>query len=200
MFVLLFGDRRLWKPMMLTTSPIQLDVSTILTFIKDLASYEKCLHLVEATEELLLKSLSFPSSPDKGYAKTFLIIAPDDPSSSTTNGSINGTSTKEHPAGMAMYYTTYSTWQSAPGVYLEDLYVDKRYRGRGYGKALLSALAKETQRIGGRRLQWSVLDWNANARGFYKEMGGRELSEWVGVRVEGDKLERLANMCEDAKK
>jgi GNAT superfamily N-acetyltransferase len=61
---------------------------------------------------------------------------------------------------MALYFTTFSTWRSAPGIYLEDLYVDPKFRGRGIGKAFIQRLAKESLRIGGKRLEWCVLKWN----------------------------------------
>jgi GNAT superfamily N-acetyltransferase len=60
-------------------------------------------------------------------------------------------------AGMALYFNSYSTWRGAPGIYLEDLFVYDRFRGRGYGTALLAALAQEVKSIGGERLEWSVL-------------------------------------------
>ena len=102
------------------------DVPTILQLINELASYERALHEVLATPESLLATLSFPSNPTKGYAKTLLI---------TPNES-------DKVAGMALYFHNYSTWRAAPGIYLEDLYVRQESRGRGYGKALLRELAR----------------------------------------------------------
>lgn len=66
----------------------------------------------------------------------------------------------ETPAGMALYFPSYSTWRAAPGIWLEDLFVREAYRGRGYGTALIAALAREVKSMGGGRLEWSVLKWN----------------------------------------
>ena len=66
----------------------------------------------------------------------------------------------ESPAGMALFFHNYSTWRAAPGIYLEDLFVREKYRGRGYGTALIAALAREVVSINGGRLEWSVLKWN----------------------------------------
>lgn len=93
---------------------------------------------------------------------------------------------------MAMFFNNYSTWRGAPGVYLEDLFVQPEYRGRGYGKLLIRALARETVRIGGARLEWSCLKWNEPSLKFYRGLGAQEMTEWVGLRVDGEALERLA--------
>src|ERR1700761_3589603 len=157
-----------------------------MAMINELADFEKESSSVHATETSLLNTLSFPdpSSPTKftaGYAKTLLIIAP---------GSENG---NEDVAGMALYFTNYSTWRGAPGVYLEDLFVRPAHRRKGYAKALLHALAKETKNIGGGRLEWACLKWNENALKFYGEVGAKRMDEWVGLRVDGDALVKLAS-------
>ncbi|KAI9715570.1 MAG: hypothetical protein M1812_005874 [Candelaria pacifica] len=178
-----------------TTSPtIRLatreDVSAILQLIHELAAYEHATHEVLATEASLLSTLTFAtsgkddneSSPDlssNSYprpASTFLLIAPDN-----------------EVAGMALYFHNYSTWRAAPGIYLEDLFIRPAYRKKGYGKMLLSKLAAETLRVGGKRLEWSVLKWNQPSIDFYEGIGAKMMSEWVGMRVEGDGLEKLAD-------
>ncbi|MCJ1483833.1 hypothetical protein MMC06_004001 [Schaereria dolodes] len=146
------------------------DVPIIFTLIQELAAYEKASSSVLATEETLLSSLSFPSAPHKGYAKTFLIFPP----------------SSERCAGMALYFHNYSTWLARPGIYLEDLFVRPEYRGKGYGKRLLGELATETKKIGGGRLEWSVLKWNEPSINFYKSMGAERMEEWVGMRIEGN--------------
>jgi GNAT superfamily N-acetyltransferase len=94
---------------------------------------------------------------------------------------------------MALYFFNYSTWRSAPGIYLEDLFVQPAYRGKGYGLALLRRLAAETRKVGGRRLEWSVLTWNEPSIGFYKGLGAKPMDEWMKMMVEGDEaLARLA--------
>ncbi|KAI9783496.1 MAG: hypothetical protein M1835_003795 [Candelina submexicana] len=176
-----------------TTSPtVRLatrdDVPTILQLIHELAAYEHATHEVLATEASLLSTLSFaPSSSDDGSssdpssdsiprpASTFLVITP-----------------SKEVAGMALYFHNYSTWRAAPGIYLEDLFIRPAFRRRGYGKMLLARLAAETLRVGGKRLEWSVLKWNQPSIDFYEGIGAKMMSEWVGMRVEGEGLETLA--------
>jgi GNAT superfamily N-acetyltransferase len=156
--------------------------------IKELAIYEHALDKVEATEELLLSTLTFadaaPSDTPhpKTFASTFLITEPD--------GTV---------AGMALYYHTYSTWRARPGIYLEDLFVRPAYRRRGYATLLLRELANEVERIDGRRLEWSCLKWNESALKFYRGLGAVEMEEWVGLRVDGEALPKLANEDLDSK-
>lgn len=163
--------------------------------IKELAIYENALDSVQATEETLLATLSFaPSdasatttttstSTTPGFAKTFLILAP---------AGDNDPTSAPQVAGMALFFHNYSTWRAAPGIYLEDLFVRPAYRKRGYGKLLLRALASELLRINGGRLEWSCLKWNESALGFYKSLGAQRMDEWVGLRVEGEAVRRLA--------
>lgn len=167
----------------------QADVPSILAMINELAEYEHALHEVQATIESLTSTLSFPD-PDPnsptgftpGYAKTLLLIP-------TNNDTVAA-----EPAGMALYFHNYSTWRSAPGIYLEDLFVRPAHRGKGYGTALIRALARECERLGCKRLEWSVLKWNQPSIAFYqgKEVGATRMEEWVGMRVDGEGLERLA--------
>lgn len=153
--------------------------------IHELAAYEKESSSVLATEPSLLKTLSFPSNPSSGYAKTILLFAPDPPSTASHLLS-------PECAGMALYFNNYSTWRGAPGIYLEDLFVRPEYRGRGYGKRLLQELAKETKRIGGQRLDWSVLKWNEPSIKFYKAIGARPMDEWMTMRVDDEALDKMA--------
>ena len=157
--------------------------------IHELAAYEKATSSVLATEQTLLNTLSFPSNPSKGYAKTILIFAPTDNASATTHQPSSG---DPNCAGMALYFTNYSTWRAAPGIYLEDLFVRPEYRGKGYGTLLLKELAKETKRIGGERLEWSVLKWNEPSIKFYESIGATRMEEWVGMRVDDEALVKMA--------
>jgi GNAT superfamily N-acetyltransferase len=95
---------------------------------------------------------------------------------------------------MALYFYNYSTWRARPGIYLEDLYVPEEFRGRGYGGRLLATLAKEVVQMGGGRLEWSVLKWNEDAIRFYEgeSVGAERMEGWVGMRVQGGSLEKLA--------
>jgi GNAT superfamily N-acetyltransferase len=94
---------------------------------------------------------------------------------------------------MALYFYNYSTWRSAPGIYLEDLYVQPAARGNGYGFKLLKYLAKQVLEIKGRRLEWSVLTWNTPSIEFYKQVGAKAMDEWLKMMVEGEEaLQKLA--------
>ena len=93
---------------------------------------------------------------------------------------------------MALYFTNYSTWRAAPGIYLEDLFIRPRYRKRGYGKALLQELAREVKRIGGTRLEWSVLRWNQPSIEFYEGLGAKKMEEWWTMRVDYEGLDQMA--------
>jgi GNAT superfamily N-acetyltransferase len=100
------------------------------------------------------------------------------------------------PVGIALYFYNYSTWRAKPGIYLEDLYISPEHRGKGYGTALLSKLAREVVDMGGGRLDWSVLRWNEKAIRVYEgeKVGARMLGEWVGMRVEGAALGKLGGL------
>lgn len=98
------------------------------------------------------------------------------------------------PVGMALYFYNYSTWRSAPGIYLEDLYVQPAARGKGYGLALFRYLAREVvYEIKGKRLEWSVLKWNEPSIKFYKALGAREMVEWEKMMLDGEGLVNLAD-------
>lgn len=155
---------------------------TIFALIHELADYEKASSSVEATVEDLTRTLSHydasTSTFSEGFARTLLLTDPD--------GTI---------AGMALYFFNYSTWTGVPGIYLEDLFVKSTYRKKGYGKALLKALAQEVLKVSGKRLEWSCLDWNEPSLQFYQSeaIGAKTKDAWVGLRVEGDALGKLAN-------
>lgn len=146
------------------------DVPLVRELIEGLAEYERLRHACEATDALLEDSL-FGERP---YAE--VVIA-----------EVDGQS-----AGFALFFHNFSTFLARPGIYLEDLFVRPEQRGHGVGKALLqhlAALAVE-RRCG--RLEWSVLDWNVDAIGFYEKLGARAQDEWTVYRVTGDALQRLA--------
>ena len=94
---------------------------------------------------------------------------------------------------MAIYYRTFSTWTGYPGIYLEDLYVHPTHRGQGHGKALLSCLARLALELDCRRLEWSVLDWNAPAIEFYRSIGAVATDDWTRYRLSGPALSELAS-------
>ena len=146
------------------------DVPEILELIKALAEFENLSDEVVATEELLKKKLFGINSPAE------VQIAHD----------------KNKTLGFALYFRTFSTFLGRPGIYLEDLYVRESARGKGVGEALLRRLAKRTREIGGRRLEWSVLNWNEMAIKFYLKIGASPLDEWTIFRGAGNKLKELA--------
>jgi len=180
------------------------DVPEILAMIYELADYEKAASAVEATEGSLKRTLIFAPSPtashsnSTGYARTLILRLPSATTSDPRGNPVPHPDTaaaplKDQVIGMALYFNNYSTWRSKPGVYLEDLFVRPQYRGRGYGKLLLKALAREVLRIDGGRLEWSCLTWNEPSLQFYRSIGAKELEGWVGLRVDGDALVKLAS-------
>jgi GNAT superfamily N-acetyltransferase len=146
------------------------DVPLILTFIKGLAEYEKLAHEVVATEEILQETLFGP----KPFAEVAIGYH------------------QNQPVCFALFFHNFSTFLGRPGIYLEDLFVRPEFRGRGFGRKMLSYLAKLTRERNGGRLEWSVLDWNESAIGFYKSLAARSLDEWTMFRVTGDALDQLA--------
>ena len=100
---------------------------------------------------------------------------------------------EDEPVGFALFFRSYSTFLARPGIYLEDLYVKEQYRGSGIGKALLAEVAKIAVAENAGRLEWSVLDWNEPAIGFYKKLGAAMLDDWTTCRLEGASILAVAN-------
>ncbi|KAK5109627.1 hypothetical protein LTR62_006864 [Meristemomyces frigidus] len=171
---------------------IQTDVPEIHKMICELADYEKALHSVEATEDSLRNTLIFAGSSQNQsnrVAKTLILrIQTSEPQTKSYSPS-DATS---QIAGMALFYPTYSTWTSKCGIHLEDLYVRPAYRGRGYGKLLIQRLAEEVVNMGGARLEWQCLEWNASSLAFYDSLGARKMDGWVGLRLDGERLVEMA--------
>jgi GNAT superfamily N-acetyltransferase len=145
------------------------DVGLILQFIRELAEYEREPQAVTASEADLVRD-GFGPSP-----KFRVVIAEWD----------------GQPAGFALFFHNYSTWQGRPGLYLEDVFVRPEFRGKGIGKTLLVYLAGLAVRENCGRFQWQVLDWNTPAIEFYQSLGARVMKEWLTMRVEGEALKRL---------
>ncbi len=145
------------------------DVPTILRFIRDLAEYERLRSEVVATERDLGSSL-FGERP---FAEVVLAEI------------------GAEAAGFALFFHSYSTFLGRPGLYLEDLFVRPERRGLGVGETLLRHLARVALERGCGRLEWSVLDWNEPARGFYRRLGARAMDDWTVWRIDGAALERL---------
>lgn len=150
------------------------DIPQILELIQLLAEYEREPDAVEATEEGLCE-LFFGDNP-----AVFAHVI-DDPEAGA--GRL---------AGMAIWFLNFSTWTGRHGIWLEDLYVREELRGRGYGLALMKHLAKICVERGYGRLEWTALDWNAPALGFYKALGAIRMEEWTTLRLAGQALEEQA--------
>ena len=147
------------------------DAAIILRFSRELADYENALDEVAATEETVAASLFGEGSV------SFAAIC------ETEAG---------EPAGSAVWFKTYSTWQAKNGLYLEDLYVTPAHRGAGVGKMLLRHLARIAVEEDCARFEWSVLDWNEPAIRVYEAIGAEPHKEWVRYRLAGDRLKRFA--------
>jgi len=153
------------------------DVKSILSFIQALAEYEKLSHEVIASEPLLCDSL-FSDNPD---AEVIILEVED------------SDETEPKAVGFALFFHNYSTFLAQKGIYLEDLFVLPEYRGKGYGKALLTQLARIAKERDCGRLEWSVLDWNTPAIEFYQSLGAEFMNGWTVNRLTGKTLNNLAN-------
>jgi GNAT superfamily N-acetyltransferase len=149
------------------------DVPTILRMIKALAEYEKLAREVVADEAQVHDSLFVKRS-----AEVLL-------------GYLDG-----EPVGFAVFFPTYSTFLARPGMYLEDLFVLPEWRGRGFGRQLFARVAATAVQRGCGRMEWSVLDWNAPAIGFYKRLGARAMDEWTVFRLAGPTLLAAAELAD----
>ncbi len=146
------------------------DTACILTFVTELAVYEKAEHEVTASREDIYNSL-FTDNPT---AHALICIA------------------DNTPIGFAVYFYNYSTWLGKPGLYLEDLYVQPEHRGKGAGKALLHHLARIAVQNNCGRFEWSVLDWNEPAIQFYRSLGAKPQDEWTTYRLDSKGMAALA--------
>jgi len=157
--------------MSLTIRPaVRTDATQILAFITELAEYERARHEVIASVADIERSLF-----DEGSTVHSLICERDG-----------------RAIGFAVYFYSYSTWLGRNGIYLEDLYITPEQRGGGAGRDLLRYIAREAVEHRCGRLEWSVLDWNAPAIGFYEALGAQAQDEWVRYRLDGEKLLRFA--------
>jgi GNAT superfamily N-acetyltransferase len=146
------------------------EVPLVLTFIRELARYERLEHKVLATESGVAAALFGP----RPYAEVVF-------------GCLDAT-----PVGFALYFHNFSTFLGRPGIYLEDLFVRPEARGQGVGRRLFGWLARTALERGCGRLEWAVLDWNEPSIGFYRSLGAAPLDEWTTFRLADEALERLA--------
>ena len=146
------------------------DVDDIFRLIGALAAYERLSAEMSGTRESLGRHLFGP----RPYAEALL-------------AELDG-----RTIGFALFFHSYSTFCTAPCLYLEDLFVEPERRGHGVGSALLAQVARLALERGCARLEWAVLDWNAAAIAFYEQRGADVLPDWRRCRVTGDALARLA--------
>ena len=147
------------------------DVPVILAFIRQLAEYERLSHEAVMTDETVRQSLFGP----RPYAEVLLGYFGD------------------KPVAFAVFFHNFSTFLGRPGLYLEDLFVIPEMRGKGFGRAMLVALARIARERNCGRFEWAVLDWNEPAIQFYKNLGAVPMEQWKIFRVTGEALERLAD-------
>jgi len=149
------------------------DVPLILQFIRELAEYEKELVRVTASEEVLRTTLFGPEP----YAKTVIVYV------------------GEEPAAFAIYFFSYSSFPGLPSLYLEDIFVRPAFRGLGIGKKLLAFLARRAEEHGCGRMEWSVLNWNESAIGFYEKLGAAPVRDWTVFHLAKEEMEDLARLA-----
>jgi GNAT superfamily N-acetyltransferase len=145
------------------------DCVTIVGLVTELADFERLLHLMQMTPESL-----------------HLHLFGDRPVVECLVGEVDS-----EVVAFALFFTNFSTFLGKPGLYLEDLYVKPQQRGTGLGRALLTALAQLAVERDYGRFEWSVLDWNSQAIGFYESMGATVMADWRICRVTGEALARL---------
>lgn len=157
------------SPAIVIRPAVREDAGRILAFIRELAEYEKLAHEAVADEAGLARQLFGPTP------RAEVLIA-----------EVDG-----EAAGFALFFHNFSTFVGKPGLYLEDLFVRPEHRGLGIGQALLRRLAQLAVERGCGRFEWSVLDWNVNAIGFYERMGATVMPDWRICRVTGDALRAM---------
>lgn len=146
------------------------DAETIVRFIRALAEYERDPGSVEVTPAQIRAQMEDASPPFECLLAEY----------------------EAEAVGFALFFRNYSTWRGRSGLYLEDIFVGDEYRGRGIGGALMRRLARIALDRGWARMEWSVLNWNTPAQGFYREHGARALDNWTTWRLDGEALVRTA--------
>ena len=150
---------------------VEADIPLLLHFIQELAEYEKLSDIVEADENVLRDSMFGEDSNTKALLAFF----------------------EGEPVGFAIYFFNFSSFLGRMGLYLEDLYVNPKMRGKGFGKALLKRLAQIAIEKKCGRMEWVVLDWNEPAIEFYNRLGAEALGDWTTFRLNEKEIETLAS-------
>ena len=154
------------------------DVPVILALIRALAGYERLADQCQADAPSLEATLFG-----------------DRPAAEVLIAEVDGAA-----AGFALFFHNFSTFEGRPGIYLEDLFVQPEHRGLGVGRRLMAELARIALARGCGRFEWSVLDWNAPAIGFYRRLGAIGMEGWTVQRVSGEALQRLAALEADTQR
>ena len=146
------------------------DTPIILHMIRGLAEYERLSDRVTATEDALREQLFGP----RPAAEVCLLYV------------------GEEPVGFVVFFSTFSTFACRPGIYLEDLFIERAWRGRGLGRQLLAHVAAIGAERGCRSMKWAVLSWNERAVDFYRRLGANKVTEWDTFELAGEAFDRLA--------
>jgi GNAT superfamily N-acetyltransferase len=162
-------------PKMAESTPLQIrpatkeDVPLILTFIRELAEYERASDRVSATESGLQATL-FGA---RAYAYALIAFA------------------EAQPVAFALYFFSYTSFSAQPSLYLEDIFVRPAARGSGFGRQLFAFLAQKAIEANCARMEWSVLNWNSPAFGFYESLGAEPVRDWTVFHLSREKLHQL---------
>ena len=144
------------------------DETLLFDLIGELAEYEALTEAVKGNATLLAKALFEQKAAEALIAEV-----------------------DAETVGYAIFFATFSTFECRSGLWIEDIFVRPRQRGRGIGRALIHHVAALALERGCVRLEWSALDWNEPALRFYDELGATRLEQWRTLRLEGDGLQRL---------
>ena len=145
------------------------DIPKILQFVRELAIYEQLENEVVATPQLMQYWIF-------EQKKASVLFCCED----------------GLEVGFALYFYNYSTWKGCCGLYIEDLYVQKEYRGKGFGKALITRIAQIANKEGCARVEWACLDWNQSSIDFYKSLGAKPMEDWLVFRLTGPALQAFS--------
>ena len=156
------------------------DAEVVHGLIHSLAEYERLTDDVRSSPESIRRALSKTTPRSEPIVHVFL--AED----------------QGRAVGFALYFLTFSTFEGASTLYLEDLFVEPEQRGRGIGKGLLARLASEARAAGCKRMEWAALDWNTSARDFYEKLGAHPMTEWITYRLDAVRIDILAGQADSS--
>jgi GNAT superfamily N-acetyltransferase len=155
------------------------DCKRLLELVKELAEYERAPHEVTVT----LQHFEDSGFGDHPVWWGFVAVSSDE---SFTRGG-------NEILGFALYYVRYSTWKGQR-MYLEDILVTEKARGRGIGKLLFDRLIEEAKEKNFNGIVWQVLEWNEPAINFYKKYNAKLDPEWINCSIELDQATAIENL------